>query len=395
MPNTVILKFYFYSVKFEATLHGASSSTSGRRSPSPIIDMSPVIGVKITLSKENSNELHDLSVLSNIAANQNSIASHPPKPVLTSTTHLNSNQENKSNSNSPRHHHHHNQQQQQQQHHNDEEQKQNLTKTKSGSDTGYFHTENATVSLDDRSQKPKEPTLSLRSNSGHSLGFSQYQHMPDIAEMQLKVAYELQLWKEEREKEFEQHLKKVEAKKFQQLAEAFKQHDIEREMLVQKKLKEYTELETVLKNSLNEVEKREKKIAQEEVRLARIKSDLNHEYEQKLIEMREASKRVQEKADHQVSMQKNKCEMFEQEIAKYKKQVNEWEKRMADKEAEFLRYKEKENTRPEVRLQSELNVLHLEKVKSRFIMSFIICCSYLILKITSKFRLNKTESWRQ
>jgi len=392
MSNTKILKLDFYFIKFEATLHGSSSSTSGRRSPSPIIDMSPVIGVKITLSKENANELtHDLSVLSNIAANQNSIASHPPKPVLTSTTHLNSNQENKSNSNSPRHHHHH--QQQQQQHHIDEEQKQNLTKTKSASqDTGYFHTENATVSQDDRSQKPKEPTLSLRSNSGHSLGFSQHQHMPDIAEMQLKVAYELQLWKEEREKEFEQHLKKVEAKKFQQLAEAFKQHDIEREMLVQKKLKEYTELETVLRNSLNEVEKREKKIAQEEVRLARIKSDLNHEYEQKLIEMREASKRVQEKADHQVSMQKNKCETLEQEVAKYKKQVNEWEKRMADKEAEFVRYKEKENTRPEVRLQSELNVLHLEKVKSRF---ETLWRGYLILKITSKLRSSKTESWRQ
>lgn len=54
--------------------------------------------------------------------------------------------------------------------------------------------------------------------------------------MQLKAAYELQVWKEAREKEFEQQLKKMEAKNFQSMAEAFKQHDIERELLVQKKV---------------------------------------------------------------------------------------------------------------------------------------------------------------
>jgi centrosomal protein CEP120 len=99
-------------------------------------------------------------------------------------------------------------------------------------------------------------------------------------------------------------LKKIEAKNFQALAEAFKQHDIERELLVQKKLKEYTDLEVLLKNSLNEVEKREKQLAMNETAVARLKVDLQHEYENKLLELREASKRVQENADHQVSLQK-------------------------------------------------------------------------------------------
>ncbi len=99
-------------------------------------------------------------------------------------------------------------------------------------------------------------------------------------------------------------MKKIEAKNFQALAEAFKQHDIERELLVQKKLKEYTDLEVLLKNSLNEVEKREKQLAMNETAVARLKVDLQHEYENKLLELREASKRVQENADHQVSLQK-------------------------------------------------------------------------------------------
>jgi hypothetical protein len=143
-------------------------------------------------------------------------------------------------------------------------------------------------------------------------------------EMQLKAAYEVQLWKEAREKEFEQEFKKIEAKNFQTLAEAFKKHDIERELLVQKKLKEYNDLENILKNSLSEVEKREKRLALNEAQCARLKVDLKHEYENKLLEMREASKRVQENTDHQVNLQRAKFNSLEEEISKLKRQVKQF-----------------------------------------------------------------------
>lgn len=74
--------------------------------------------------------------------------------------------------------------------------------------------------------------------------------------------------------------------------------------MVQKKIKEYNELEALLKNSLNEVEKREKQLASNETLIARMRTDLSRDYENKLLELREASKRVQEKADHQVTLQK-------------------------------------------------------------------------------------------
>ncbi|CAF0771183.1 unnamed protein product [Brachionus calyciflorus] len=222
-----------------------------------------------------------------------------------------------------------------------------------------FQNDCNTITLD---EKPKESVLSLKSGSVKQLTPNEnYNYITE--EMQLKAAYELQLWKETREKEFEQHLKKTEAKKFQALADAFKQRDIEREILIQKKLKEYNDLEQLLKNSLNEVEKREKQLALNETQISRIKSDLNREYENKLIELREASKRVQEKADHQVMLQKTKIESLEEEIDKLKKKVTEWERKYSDKEAEFSRYKEKENSRPEIRLQSEINVLNLEKIE--------------------------------
>ena len=163
-----------------------------------------------------------------------------------------------------------------------------------------YQNENTTITIDDR---PKESVISLKSAHSNSRpNMNEVNYMTE--EMQLKAAYELQLWKEAKEKEFEQHLKKMEAKKFQQLAEAFKQHDIEREILVKKKIKEYSDLEIVLKNSLNEVEKRERQLALNEAQIARVRTDLNHEYENKLVELREASKRVQEKADHQVNLQR-------------------------------------------------------------------------------------------
>jgi hypothetical protein len=88
-------------------------------------------------------------------------------------------------------------------------------------------------------------------------------------------------------------------------------------------MKEYNDLEVLLKNSLNEVEKREKQLGMNEAQVARLKVDLQHEYENKLLEMREASKRVQENADHQVALQRAKCDNLEEEIVKYKRQVCE------------------------------------------------------------------------
>ncbi len=41
----------------------------------------------------------------------------------------------------------------------------------------------------------------------------------------------------------------------------------------------------------------------------------------------------------------------------------EWEKKYLDKEAEFSRYKEREHLRPEVKLQSEINMLNIERVE--------------------------------
>jgi hypothetical protein len=57
--------------------------------------------------------------------------------------------------------------------------------------------------------------------------------------------------------------------------------------------------------------------------VSRIRVDLQREYEIKLSELREASKRVQEQAEHHISLQKSKCESLEDEIQRLKRQVKQ------------------------------------------------------------------------
>ncbi|CAF1224341.1 unnamed protein product, partial [Didymodactylos carnosus] len=186
-----------------------------------------------------------------------------------------------------------------------------------------------------------------------------FQHPTDNAQVQ--VAYELQLWKETRELEFEKHLREIEAKKVYELMEAFKEKDRGRESLLQKKMKEYSELEKQMKKAVSEVERREKLLANNEQEIQRLQIDLKRDYDLKHIEMREASKRLQEQSDHQITLEKNKASALEDDIIRLKRSAAEWEKRYRDKEAEYFQYKEKQRTVPEVKLQAEINMLNLEK----------------------------------
>ncbi|CAF3542650.1 unnamed protein product [Rotaria sp. Silwood1] len=177
----------------------------------------------------------------------------------------------------------------------------------------------------------------------------------------IQAAYELQLWKESRELEFEKHLREVEAKKIYELMEAFKEKDRERESLLQKKMKEYGDLEKQMKKALIDIEKREKQLNVKEQEVQRMQIDLKRDYDNKYIEIREASKRLQEQSEHQITLEKSKNQALDDDIIRLKRSVAEWEKRYRDKEQEFFSYKDKQRSAPEVKLQAEINMITIEK----------------------------------
>ncbi|XP_054445874.1 centrosomal protein of 120 kDa isoform X2 [Pteronotus mesoamericanus] len=127
--------------------------------------------------------------------------------------------------------------------------------------------------------------------------------------LEYKAALELEMWKEMQEDIFENQLKQKELAHMQALAEEWKKRDRERESLVKKKVAEYTILEGKLQKTLIDLEKREQQLAMTE-------SELNDA--------------------------ENKYKILEKE---------------------FHQFKDQQSNKPEIRLQSEINILTLEKVE--------------------------------
>ena len=69
-----------------------------------------------------------------------------------------------------------------------------------------------------------------------------------------------------------------------------------------------------------------------------------------------------------------KTKELEENVARLKVQLTEQEQRTREVTQEFAKFKDEQNTKPEVRLQSEINLLTLEKVREisrRFPLNFV------------------------
>lgn len=187
---------------------------------------------------------------------------------------------------------------------------------------------------------------------------------PDPREtVEYKTALELEMWKEQQADLFENQMKEKEVQRLQSLAEEFKRRDKERELLLKKKLDEYSHLEEQLQFALTEVEKREKQLATNEEEMGRLRDDLQREHERKLTEMQEASRRMKEDCIHQVELEKSKAKILQEEIQHLTEVVKNVQQTVQQKERDFEIYKEQSATKPEIKLQSEISLLTLEKVE--------------------------------
>ncbi|KAK6179237.1 hypothetical protein SNE40_011643 [Patella caerulea] len=189
------------------------------------------------------------------------------------------------------------------------------------------------------------------------------QHVSPRQTAEYQAALELEMWKENQEHAFELQLKQKEMSYMKALGEEWKKRDTEREVIMQKKVTEYNQLEEQLRKTLTDLEKREKQLAANEHEVMRLKTDLKREHDRKLQELKEASNRLKLDCDHQVQLEKMKVKELEDLIVRHKGEVLEAEKKYRNIDREFNIYKEQQNTKPEVRLQSEINLLTLEKVE--------------------------------
>ncbi|XP_056136157.1 centrosomal protein of 120 kDa [Lampris incognitus] len=200
--------------------------------------------------------------------------------------------------------------------------------------------------------------------------------------LEYRMALELELWKEEQEDLFDDQLRRKEQSHMQALAEEWKKRDREREALVKKKEVEYNLLEEQLQKTLSDLEKRERQLAQAEIETQKLQRELRAEHELSQRELKESIRRLQQDCDHRVALERDKVRLMEEERARLLQQIADGESRYKQLEKEFSLYREQQNVRPEIRLQSEINLLSLEKVELE-----------RKLESTTKSKLHYKQQW--
>uniref|UniRef100_S4RQK6 Centrosomal protein 120 n=1 Tax=Petromyzon marinus TaxID=7757 RepID=S4RQK6_PETMA len=179
-----------------------------------------------------------------------------------------------------------------------------------------------------------------------------------------QAALELEMWKEMQEDLFENQLKQKELVHMQALAEEWKRRDKEREALVKKKVSEYSILEEKLRTTLCDLERREKELVAGEHELRQLQRELEGERQRAQLEAADRVRRANEDCSHQLELERLKlAQMEEARGHSLTQQLREAEQRHKALEREFQQYHEQQNVKPEVRLQSEINLLNLEKVE--------------------------------
>ncbi|NP_001086896.1 centrosomal protein 120kDa L homeolog [Xenopus laevis] len=200
--------------------------------------------------------------------------------------------------------------------------------------------------------------------------------------LEYKAALELEMWKEMQEDLFVNQLKKKELVHMQALAEEWKRRDKEREALVKKKVAEYTILEEQLQKALADLEKRERQLANDEMEMKKLKAQLQLDCERSIQERQDSIRRVREDCMHQIELERSKAKQLEEDKLRLQQQVQEAEHKVKLLEKEFLQYKDQQSSKPEIRLQSEINLLTLEKVELE-----------RKLESTTKSKLHYKQQW--
>ncbi|KAJ8380965.1 hypothetical protein SKAU_G00017430 [Synaphobranchus kaupii] len=200
--------------------------------------------------------------------------------------------------------------------------------------------------------------------------------------LEYKAALELEMWKEEQEDLFDNQLKQKELSHMRALAEEWRKRDREREALVKKKEMEYNLLEEQLQKTLADLEKRERHLAHTEMETQRLQREMRAEHDFSMRELQDSGRRLREDCAHQVELERAKVRQSEEECSRLQQQILEAEKKYKQLEKEFQQFREQQNARPEIRLQSEINLLSLEKVELE-----------RKLESTTKSKLHYKQQW--
>merc|ERR1719193_388807 len=133
------------------------------------------------------------------------------------------------------------------------------------------------------------------------------------------------------------------------------------ELMMKKRIGEYSELETQLRGTLAELEARQKALVDKEREAERLDADRNREAEEKVDRVKNEARRLAEDAEHKVALEKKNVRNLDEQIGKLMNELTLAQSKLNEKEKEFEAFKLLQKTQPEVKLQQQLHILTLEK----------------------------------
>ncbi|KAG7377153.1 hypothetical protein PHYPSEUDO_012075 [Phytophthora pseudosyringae] len=171
-------------------------------------------------------------------------------------------------------------------------------------------------------------------------------------------------WKQEQnlqQLQWKRRFAEMEKARMDELEEEWARREEERSNLLKSAQGEYQRLEQTLRNSLADLETRERRLAVAEAALQR-------EQGVKRDESESLQRRLKSEQHHTLSLAKKQTEAYERRIALLESQLNDAEQRAKQVETDFAEYRQQQRKLPESRLREEIaalkgNVSELEKQK--------------------------------
>lgn len=131
--------------------------------------------------------------------------------------------------------------------------------------------------------------------------------------------------------------------------------------MMKQKIGEYSTLETQLRGTVAQLEAKQKSLDDKEKELDRLANHLRRDFEDKVNQAKNESRRLVEDAEHKVLLERKNAKSLEENVTKLKRDLGVAEAKFADKEKDLENFKSNQNSQPEARLQQQLHILTLEK----------------------------------
>ncbi|KAI6646513.1 centrosomal protein [Oopsacas minuta] len=184
-----------------------------------------------------------------------------------------------------------------------------------------------------------------------------------LASEEYKEALQMEMWKEREESQFRDKLKYKETELLQRLAEEWSRQEAGKREELENKSHQYDELQTELRNGLEEVRERGRELDLRDQELIRREQTLSLQLERWEGEKISLRREVSAEYEQKLSIDKGRLVLSEEKIKTLQERLEEIERRLRQRETELQRVMEESRTKPEAKLQAELTVVEAERVK--------------------------------